>query len=171
MNDAVVFDEMGNHRRFDLFICRPPVMQPRYLEFKWFNERTIDGTTYVGYWHCTGNVFHEIEQSVKSWHQKPNSIPRVRALRFPFSSRNIKREALTIKPGPTESGEVATTSRPPPTPVGGEMLPVDKLGVFLSQYWLLIIILMVPLMLLLYVKRNAALKLLSPILPKLLRLR
>jgi len=100
-----------------------------------------------------------------------SSIPRVRALRFPFSSRNIKREALTIKPGPTESGEVATTSRPPPTPVGGEMLPVDKLGVFLSQYWLLIIILMVPLMLLLYVKRNAALKLLSPILPKLLRLR
>jgi hypothetical protein len=92
-------------------------------------------------------------------------------LRFPFSSRRIKREALTIKSGPAESGEVVTTTSRPPTPVGGEMLPVDKVSVFLSQYWLLIIVLLIPLVLLFYLKRHVALKLLAPIIPKLLRLR
>jgi len=69
-------------------------------------------------------------------------------------------EALTIKPGPTESGVV----QPPYTPVGGELIPIDKLSVFLSNFWLLVVlILLLPAMILFYRKRNLVLKFISPI--------
>ena len=71
-------------------------------------------------------------------------------------------EALTIKPGPSESGFVP--SPPPPTPVGGELIPIDKLSVFLSNFWLLIVlILLLPAMILFYKKRNLVLKFLAPL--------
>jgi len=69
---------------------------------------------------------------------------------------------LTIKAGPSESG--VAPSPPPPTPVGGELIPIDKLSVFLSNFWLLIVlILLLPAMVLFYKKRNSVLKLISPL--------
>ncbi|MGQ9719540.1 MAG: hypothetical protein ACUVWK_06880 [Nitrososphaerales archaeon] len=58
--------------------------------------------------------------------------------------------ALTLEPGPTESGVPA-----PPTssqPVGGELLP--NAFPILSQYWLLMILLLLPLLFLFYKKRS-----------------
>lgn len=70
-------------------------------------------------------------------------------------------DALSVKSGPTESGGAAPPIIPE-QPVGGELLP-NTLPVFLSQYWLLIILLLIPLALLFYKKR-------SNIFPRLLRL-
>lgn len=65
-------------------------------------------------------------------------------------------QVLTVKSGPTESGRLS--------PVGGEMLPVDKLSVFLSSSWLLILlILILPVAFILYRKRDVTLKFLSPL--------
>jgi hypothetical protein len=70
-----------------------------------------------------------------------------------------------FKPGPTESGNDTPT---PPAPVGGEMIPMDKLSVFLSSSWILILlILMLPVAFILYRKREAALKILTPLVSRL----
>jgi len=53
-------------------------------------------------------------------------------------------DALTIKSGPTESGEVSV--------VGGEVISIDKLSLLLSRNWLLILLLLLPLGFLLYKK-------------------
>ncbi len=66
-----------------------------------------------------------------------------------MAKRNV--DALILKAGPTESG--ATTS-PPPGPVGGEVIPIDKISLFLSQYWFLIAILLLPVAYVLYRKRS-----------------
>jgi len=80
-------------------------------------------------------------------------------------SRNSQVEALTLKPGPTQSGAAGPAL--PQTPVGGEMLPVDKLSVFLSNYWILVVlVLLLPVALALYKKREMALKLLTPLLSR-----
>ena len=72
-------------------------------------------------------------------------------------------QALIIKSGPTESG-----GGPDPAPVGGEMVPVDKLSIFLSSSWiLLLLILVLPVAFILYRKRNVTLKLLSPLVSRL----
>jgi len=69
-----------------------------------------------------------------------------------LAKRNV--DALTLKAGPTQSG--VPSPSPPPQPVGGEIIPIDKISVFLSQYWILIAILVaLPLMLALYKKRSA----------------
>jgi hypothetical protein len=69
--------------------------------------------------------------------------------------------ALILKPGVTRGGG-------PSTPVGGEMVPVDKLSVFLSSSWILILlILMLPIVFILYRKRDLALKLLNPLVSRL----
>jgi len=69
---------------------------------------------------------------------------------------------LTIKPGPTESGVEPTP--PPHTPVGGELIPIDKLSVLLANFWLLILlILLLPVAIVFYRKRNLVLKFLTPI--------
>ena len=54
-------------------------------------------------------------------------------------------DALTIKSGPTESGDR----------VGGDVMSIDKLSLLLSNNWVLIILLLLPLSFLLYKKRNA----------------
>jgi hypothetical protein len=87
-----------------------------------------------------------------------------------LGSRARRSGVFRIKAGPTESG---FTERQPPSyhPVGGEMLPVDKLSVFLSQYWLLILLLIVfPAALVLYKKRVVTLKFLTPLLFRMLEL-
>lgn len=67
-----------------------------------------------------------------------------------MAKRNV--DALTLKAGPTQSG----VQPPPPQPVGGEIIPIDKISVFMSQYWVLIAILVaLPLMFVLYKKRSA----------------
>ena len=72
-------------------------------------------------------------------------------------------QALTVKQGPTESGGEAS-----PTPVAGEMLPVDKISVFLSSSWILILlILIVPVAFILYRKRDVTLKILTPLVSRL----
>lgn len=72
-------------------------------------------------------------------------------------------DGFNIKAGPTVSGAL------PPEPVGGEFIPINKLSLLLAQYWLLIILLLVPFALLLYAKRGLAMKLFSPIVTRLLR--
>ena len=62
-----------------------------------------------------------------------------------------KIDGLSCKAGPTHSGLMST----PPPPVGGEMVDINMVSVFLSQYWPLIVVLMVPLAYALFAKRNA----------------
>ena len=71
-------------------------------------------------------------------------------------------QALTFKPGPTESGRINGA------PVGGEMVPIDKMFVFLSSSWiLLLLILMLPVVFILYRKRDVTMKLLNPLVSRL----
>ena len=67
-----------------------------------------------------------------------------------MAKRNV--DALILKAGPTESGIPPTS--PPPGPVGGEVIPIDKISLFLSQYWFLIAILLLPVAYVLYKKRS-----------------
>ncbi len=69
-------------------------------------------------------------------------------------------DGLNIKAGPTASGI---------EPVGGEIVPINKLSLLLTQYWFLIIMLLIPFALLLYAKRGMAMKLFSPLITRLLR--
>ena len=74
-----------------------------------------------------------------------------------MNSRRI--QALNIKSGPTESGR---------EPVAGELVPIDKLSVFLSSSWILILFLLaVPIAFILYRKRDATLKILAPLVSRL----
>jgi hypothetical protein len=48
------------------------------------------------------------------------------------------------------------------------MLPVDKISVFLSSSWILILLIMIlPVVFILYRKRNVTLKILSPLVSRL----
>jgi len=74
-------------------------------------------------------------------------------------------QALTVRSGPTESGNGTPT---PPAPVGGEMIPIAKISVFLSSSWVLILlILILPVAFILYRKRDVTLKFLSPLVSRL----
>lgn len=55
--------EMGGNasQPFDMFICRPPVIQQGYLHEESFNSRTIDDVYYASYWHFEGNMYYQIE--------------------------------------------------------------------------------------------------------------
>ena len=57
-------------------------------------------------------------------------------------------DGLSFEKGPTQSGATPTA-----VPVGGEMVDVNVISVFLSQYWPLIVALLIPLALALYAKR------------------
>ncbi|MEE9459020.1 MAG: hypothetical protein V3V84_04575 [Candidatus Bathyarchaeia archaeon] len=71
-------------------------------------------------------------------------------------------QALMVNSGPTKSGGS------PSTPVAGELVPVDKLSVFLSSSWILILLIMIlPVVFILYRKRNVTLKILSPLVSRL----
>ena len=61
-------------------------------------------------------------------------------------------DGLTLKIGPTQSGALPT---PTAIPVGGELADINVVSVFLTQYWPLIILMVIPLALGLYAKRNA----------------
>lgn len=61
---------------------------------------------------------------------------------------NRRVDGLSFKAGPTESG------RGPSDAVGGEMVDINVVAVFLSRYWLLILILLIPLAVVLYKKRS-----------------
>ena len=58
-------------------------------------------------------------------------------------------DAFLIKSGPTESGDIGG----PRKIVGGEIFSVDALSIILSQYWLLLVLL-IPFGFLLYKKRG-----------------
>jgi len=74
-------------------------------------------------------------------------------------------QALTLKSGPTQSGVEVT-------PVGGEMVPADKLSVFLSSSWMLILLILVlPIAFILYRKRDVTLKILTPLVSRLFEYR
>jgi hypothetical protein len=71
-------------------------------------------------------------------------------------NRNV--DGLNIKAGPTESG-IPTPSPSPtpsatPSPVGGNIVPIDQVSVFLSQYGILLLLLVIPLAFVLYRKRS-----------------
>ena len=76
----------------------------------------------------------------------------------------VKRiQALNVKAGPTESGGIMEEP-----PVAGEIIPVDKISVFLSSSWILfLLILMLPVAFVLYRKRDLTLKFLSPLISRL----
>ena len=77
----------------------------------------------------------------------------------------VKRvSALSVKSGPTESGGIAPT----PRPVGGTVVPVDKLLVFLFNFWPIILLLLLPAAFILYKKRGFVLKMFSPVISRLL---
>ena len=63
-------------------------------------------------------------------------------------------DALTIPSGSTVSGVVNGTGRVQDF-VGGDVVSIDKLSLLLSNNWVLIILLLLPLSFLLYKKRNA----------------
>jgi uncharacterized repeat protein (TIGR01451 family) len=44
-------------------------------------------------------------------------------------------------------------------PVGGEIIPIEKLSIFLSQYWILILLLLLPFSFVLYKKRDMVIRL------------
>ncbi len=71
-------------------------------------------------------------------------------------------QALNVKSGPTESGEIMNGP-----PVAGEIIPVDKISVFLSSWILILLILMLPVAFILYRKRDLTLKFLSPLISRL----
>lgn len=76
--------------------------------------------------------------------------------------KSKRTQALTLKSGPTESGTLAST------PVAGELVPMDKLSIFLSSSWILILlILILPFTFILYRKRDVTLKLLNPLVSRL----
>ncbi len=60
-------------------------------------------------------------------------------------------DALMIPSGPTISGEISPNRL---NVVGGDVVSIDKLSVLLSNNWVLIILLLLPLSFLLYKKRN-----------------
>ena len=62
---------------FNMFICRPPVIQQGYLREDSFNSRTINGTYYAGYWHFEGNMYYQIEVTpwIKLDQMLSNGIP------------------------------------------------------------------------------------------------
>ncbi|WP_455369605.1 hypothetical protein [[Eubacterium] cellulosolvens] len=69
-------------------------------------------------------------------------------------------QALMVKSGPAESG-IETT------PVGGEIVPADKISIFFSSSWILILLILVlPVAFILYRKRDATLKMLSPLISR-----
>jgi hypothetical protein len=48
---AWIADLGGNvSQPYDMFICRPPVIQPGYLGEDYFKSRTINGVYYASYW-------------------------------------------------------------------------------------------------------------------------
>ena len=61
-------------------------------------------------------------------------------------------DALTIPSGPTVSGIPNGNGK---NFVGGEVVPIDKLSLLLSNNWVLLLLLLLPLSFLLYKKRNA----------------
>ena len=72
-------------------------------------------------------------------------------------------QALMVNSGPTKSGDISELP-----PVGGEMVPIDKLSVFLSSSWILILLIMIlPVAFILYRKRGVTLKFLSPLVSRL----
>ncbi|OGD54195.1 hypothetical protein A3K80_07615 [Candidatus Bathyarchaeota archaeon RBG_13_38_9] len=73
-------------------------------------------------------------------------------------------QALNITSGPTESGEQV--------PVAGELVPIDKLSVFLSSSWILILLILVlPIAFILYRKRDVTLKILTSLVSRLFEYR
>ena len=68
-------------------------------------------------------------------------------------------QALNFRSGPTKSGGSQEFR-----PVAGEMVPIDKLSVLLSSSWILILLILIaPIAFILYKKRDATLKILSPL--------
>lgn len=65
---------------------------------------------------------------------------------------NRKVDGVNVKAGPTESG--AVNPSPSPNPVGGHLAPIDQVSVFLSQYGILLLLLVIPLAFILYRKRS-----------------
>lgn len=57
----------------------------------------------------------------------------------------------TVTPSPSPSPSPLPTSYP----VGGEIVGIDSLSVFLSKYWLLILLLLIPVAFALYKNRSA----------------
>lgn len=63
-------------------------------------------------------------------------------------------DALTIQSGPTVSG-IPNGNGKLNGIVGGDVVSIDKLSLLLSNNWVLILLLFLPLSFLLYKKRNA----------------
>jgi hypothetical protein len=71
-----------------------------------------------------------------------------------------KVDAFSLKKGPTESGGTSNFISEVPEAVGGELLPFDILG-SLPAHIIVFLLLMIPVSLLLYRKRDYALNLVA----------
>jgi len=71
-------------------------------------------------------------------------------------------EAFSIKKGPTESGTGNTVKKIIPEAIGGELLPLNLLEAF-PKYWILMLALLLPALIILYKKRDLAINLISRI--------
>jgi hypothetical protein len=87
-------------------------------------------------------------------------------LKLGITMKGKRTQALALKSGPSPCGIEA------PSPVSGEIVPIDKLSVFLSSSWILILLILVlPVAFILYRKRDVALKILNPMISRAFELR
>ncbi|MFC1507362.1 hypothetical protein ACFLQ6_09890 [Thermoproteota archaeon] len=102
-----------------------------------------------------------------SSYEKNNILYSVKDhIKLGITMKAKRTQALTLKSGPSPCGIEA------PTPVSGELIPVDKLSIFLSSSWILILlILVIPVAFILYRKRDVALKILNPLVSRTFELR
>ena len=70
-------------------------------------------------------------------------------------------QAFSIKEGPTESGEIAP-GKPIIDVVGGNLIPFNLLDA-IPKYWIIMLALLLPAMIILYKKRDLALHLISKV--------
>ena len=70
-------------------------------------------------------------------------------------------QAFSIKEGPTESGEIAP-GKPLIDVVGGNILPFNLFDA-LPKYWIIMLVLLLPVFIILYKKRDLALHLISKV--------
>jgi len=73
-----------------------------------------------------------------------------------------KVEAFNLKGGPTESGGTSTNNLLPSEPVGGEIIPFNLFKALPIQL-LLILVIMIPVIVLVYKKRDLALNIISKV--------
>jgi hypothetical protein len=72
-------------------------------------------------------------------------------------------DAFSFKEGPTESGGPSNLVPISPEPVGGEIIPFDLLAA-LPRHWIILVMILLPLAVILYKKRDVTIPLITRLL-------